>query len=228
MAQPKATFDVDGVLFQSREAEFFAYVTEVHGVQGDLEVYRATHNWELAFNRAREEVTAWFREFGRSSHCPPPEHVPGALSGLQLLVERGYAVETVSQRPADDSMMLRELFERLFGSVRFQALHFVSGGLKHHVVRESGALVHVEDSLFMASNVMDKAQVPVIVFPHPFNWHHPRRQHLLYTEAHRGAAEGMQFLDWCVLWYKAWREIPDLVADIAEGRQVGRVVVPAT
>lgn len=64
MGRKTVTLDVDGVLLQSREKEFFAFVTAAYGVQGDIEVYRATHNWGLAFNSSREVITKWFKEFG--------------------------------------------------------------------------------------------------------------------------------------------------------------------
>lgn len=140
--------------------------------------------------------------------------MPGARTGLQRLIADGFTVETVSQRPSDDVLLLRESFSHFFMAIDFAAFHFVSGGLKHMVIRQAGAAVHVEDSLYMARNVAREAQVPVIVFPHPFNWHHPRCADLFYTEAHALADEGMQFSDWCLLWQRAWQEIPVLLMEM--------------
>lgn len=214
MAQPTATLDVDGVILQSREDPFFEFTRREKDVIGDRELYRQTHNWDLAFGQPKEVITQWFEEFADSPYCPPLEPVPGATAGLRALRMRGVQLGVVSQRPVRHEKMLAEAFGRLFVAVEFDCFHFVNGGSKHAAVRRAGSRVHVEDSLHMARNVATEAGVPVIVFPHPYNWHHSRHSQLVYTEAHALAGDGMQFADWVAVWMAAWREIPHLVADL--------------
>lgn len=213
----KASLDVDGPLLQSREYEFFEFARQVKGItdiEAKIAVYQETHDWEQAFELPKEVVTRWYEEFDESPHCPPPEQVPGALTALRCLQQQGVDFDVVSQRSAKHYPRLRQTFARLFAGVRFDELHLVNGGLKHAAVELTGASVHVEDSLHMARNVAQETSVKVIVFPHPFNWRHPRHDKLIYTEAHSRVMDGMQLIDWIPIWLSAWWEIRELVLEL--------------